>query len=535
MSDIDLKSKLKIPYNKVVLVVLDGFGVNFNSPETTWIYAKRPNFEEIEKFYPFTILQASGLAVGLPWGEEGNSEVGHLTMGAGQIIYHHLPRIINAIHDSSFFENEAFITAIEKVKNQGSLHIMGLFSSGSVHAYIDHLYALLKLASLRGAPKIYLHLFTDGRDAPPKEAQKFLPQLQERLRQKYPQVKIASLIGRNYSMDRDNNWDRIEQAYNLFVLGRGEQFHDPVSYIERQYAEGLTDEFIKPGFLADEKGTAVGRIQNGDSVIFFNYREDSARELTKAFVLEDFDKFAREKLDLLFVTMTEYEKGLPALVAFPPLRIENPLAKVISEAKLKQLHIAETEKYAHITYFFNGGKEKPFEGEERMLVASPRTAHFEEKPEMSGEEITKRVIQSLDKDYNFILVNFANGDMVGHAGDFQATIKTLEFLDSFVGRIKEKALEKNAVLVITGDHGNAEEKIYSSTGRTRTKHTTNPVPFYLVVNEAKKERPIDSGAIREKYNKIQGILTDVAPTVIELLGLKQPNEMTGVSLLDKLD
>ena len=530
-----LKEKLKIPYKTAVLVILDGFGVNVDSPHSTWVRAKRPTFEELEKFYPFTTLQASGIAVGLPWGEEGNSEVGHLTIGSGQAIFHHLPRIINAIYNGSFFENEAFLALSEKTKQGGSFHLMGLFSSGSVHAYIEHLYALLDFASAKKIPKVYLHLFTDGRDAPPLEAAKFLSQFQLRIQEKHPEAKIASLVGRHFAMDRDDNWDRIQKTYELLVSGQGNGFNDPVSYIESQYKKGIADEFIEPAFLTGEDGKPLGRIQNGDSVIFFNYREDSARELARAFVAEDFEKFQREKLDLLFTTMTEYEQDLPSLVAFPPLKIENPLAKVISEAGLKQLHIAETEKYAHITYFFNGGREKSFEGEERILVASPRAVHFEKKPEMSGFEITERVIEALDKNYGFILVNFANGDMVGHTGDSDATIKAIEFLDLFVAKIKEKVFEKNSVLLVTADHGNAEEKIYAASGRPRTKHTMNPVPFYFAAKEIKRDIPLNQEAIKEKYRKVEGIITDVAPAVLELLGLKKPNEMNGISILDKLE
>lgn len=531
----DLKEKLKIPYKTVVLIILDGFGVNVDSPHSTWTYAKRPTFEELEKFYPFTTLQASGIAVGLPWGEEGNSEVGHLTIGSGRAIFHHLPRIINAVYDGSFFENEAFLAAVEKTKQGGSLHLMGLFSSGSVHAYIEHIYALLDFVSVKKIPKVYLHLFTDGRDAPPTEAAKFLSQFQLRLQEKYPEAKIASLIGRHFAMDRDDNWDRVQKTYELFVLGKGEGFNEPVSYIESQYGKGITDEFIEPAFLIGEDGKPAGRIQNNDSVIFFNYREDSARELSRAFVAENFEEFQREKLSLLFATMTEYEQGLPSLVAFPPLKIETSLSKVISEAGLKQLHVAETEKYAHIAYFFNGGKEKSFEGEERILVASPRTVHFEEKPEMSGFEITERVVEALNKNYGFILVNFANGDMVGHTGDLDATVKAVEFLDSFVGKIKEKVFEKNFALLVTADHGNAEEKVYAASGRPRTKHTTNPVPFYFASKDARRDISLNQEAIKEKYRKVEGIITDIAPAVLELLGLKKPAEMSGVSILDKLE
>lgn len=530
----DLKSRLKIPYKSLVLCVLDGFGVNPKNLESTWRYANRPNFEEIEANYPFTTLIASGVAVGLPWGEEGNSEVGHLTMGAGRAIYNHLPRISNALQDKSFFQNPALLEAVKRVKEPGlTLHFIGLFSSGSVHAYIDHLYGLLDLAKENGLSSIYLHLFTDGRDAPPDEARKFLEQLEERLFLKYPFAKIASIVGRNFAMDRDEHWDRIESAYRLFTEGKGNIFKRASEYVKGRYEKGITDEFIEPGALIDENKQLTGRIKNGDSLIFFNFREDSMRELVSAFTLNDFDKFSREKLDLLCVTMTEYDRRFPVLTAFPPLIVEYPLARIVSEAGLKQLHIAETEKYAHVAYFFNGGKEKPFLNEERILIPSPKTAHFDETPEMSAEKICEMVIRSLDK-YDFILVNFANGDMVGHTGNFEATVKAIEALDGAVGKLKRAILEKNGALVITSDHGNAEEKIYIQTARPRTKHTANPVPFYLVAKDTKREEGRPENEIEAKYRKTEGTLSDIASTILELLKLKIPAEMTGRSLLEKL-
>lgn len=518
----------------VILAVLDGYGVNPKATESTWRQAARPNFQFIEKFYPFTTLQASGAAVGLPWGEEGNSEVGHLTMGAGRVLYTHLPRIIMAIRDGSFFQNQAFQKAVSHVKkNNSRLHLLGLFSSGSVHAYADHIYALLELARKNEITEVFLHLFTDGRDAPAREAAKFFASLEARLAQDYPTFKIASVVGRHFVMDRDNHWDLIERAYNLLVLAKGDPYESASLHIEKNYKKNLTDEFVEAGFLT-ENGKAVGRIQNGDSAIFFNYREDSVRELTGAFVNESFDKFPRQKItDLLFTTMTEYDRGFAAEVAFKPLNIENPLAKIISDAGLKQLHIAETEKYAHVTYFFNGGQERPFKNEERILAPSLQTPHFDEHPEMSAALISDQIISSLNK-YDFILANFANADMVGHSGSFESTVKALEALDDAVGKIMPAILEAGGVLVLTGDHGNAEEKHYRLSGEKRTKHTTNPVPFYIVSQKFKRERKREDENILKNYSEIRGTLTDIAPTILELLNLKAPPEMTGVSLLPKL-
>ena len=521
-------------YKPVVLVVLDGYGVNTKIPESTWRQAKRPNFERLEKFYPFTALQASGVAVGLPWGEEGNSEVGHLTIGAGRVIYTHLPRIIMSIHDGSFFENKAFLKAAEHVKkNRSKLHLVGLFSSGSVHSYADHLYALLELARKKDLKEVCLHLFTDGRDSSPTGAAKFFSFLEARLEREYPFAKIVSVIGRHFAMDRDGHWDSIEKTYNLLVSAEGRPYEGASIYVAEEYKKGLSDEFVEPGFLA-EGGNPSGRIQDNDAVIFFNYREDSARELARAFVADGFDEFPRKKIaNLLFATMTEYDPGFAAEVAFDPISIDRSLSKVISDAGFTQLHIAETEKYAHVTYFCNGGKEKAYPGEDRILVPSLPTAHFDEAPEMSAGAITEKVLESLTK-YDFILVNFANADMVGHTGNFDATIKAIETLDTVVGGITTKVLEMNGAVIITGDHGNAEEKLYRVSAEKRTKHTTNPVPFFIVTKdfELKSER-LPEG-ISENYSIVKGTLTDIAPTVLELIGLNKPAEMTGVSLVKKV-
>ena len=526
---------ISMSYKPVVLIVLDGVGVNTTDTETPFSLANIPTWREIEAYWPFTTLRASGVAVGLPWGEEGNSEVGHLTMGSGRVVYHHLPRIINAIHEGTFFENEAFLKAITHVKERGSqLHIMGLFSSGSVHAYVDHLYALMDLAERQGIEHVVLHLFTDGRDASPDEGVVLLGQLLERIPKLYPHAIIASLLGRFFAMDRDENWDRIERAYNLLTKGVGKSFTDPVAYMRESYKAGVFDEFIEPAYLADVDGAPVGRMQEGDAAIFFNFREDSEREITSAFVDNNFPYFVRQKIDnFLFVTMTEYDAHFATEVAFPPIAIDRPLAEVIANAKKRQVHIAETEKYAHITYFFNGGRERPFEGEERVLIQSPHASHFNEHPEMAAAKVTDAIIEAIPK-YDFILANFANGDMVGHAGDFEATIKALEVLDFSLGKIIPEILAAGGALIITGDHGNAEEKRYRVTAEPRTKHTINPVPFFLIAQDMRFERPRSTADIQKSYEEIGGVLTDVAPSILELMNLEKPGEMMGMSLVARL-
>ncbi|OGF82431.1 phosphoglycerate mutase (2,3-diphosphoglycerate-independent) [Candidatus Giovannonibacteria bacterium RIFCSPLOWO2_01_FULL_46_13] len=514
----------------VVLIILDGFGVS-QDPESTFWVARRNNFERFEKSYPFTTLQASGIAVGLAWGEEGNSEVGHLILGAGKTIYHHLPRISIAIQDGTFFKNESFKKVSAKIKeNNGALHLMGLFSSGSVHAYPDHLYALLEFAKRENLNKVYLHLITDGRDAPSREAKNFVASLEERISKVYPFAKIASIVGRDYAMDRDNDWDKIGKTYNLFVKGEGNKFESASKYLDEEYKKEITDEFIEPGY----DGSEESRIKNGDGAIFFNFREDSARELTQAFTLPSFDKFPREKLsDLFFVTMTEYEARSPALAAFGPLDAFTPFAKVLSDNNIKQFHIAETDKYAHVTYFFNGGNESPFPGEDRFLAPSLPSSHYDRTPEMSARKITEEVLRRLD-DYQFILINFANADMVGHTGSFEATVKALETLNDEVGKIVDQVLEKGGTVLITGDHGNAEEKRYRVTGEKKTKHSLNPVPLFLLDKKFERDRPREKEEILKDYAKVGGVISDVAPTILELMKIPKPPDMTGISLLEKI-
>ncbi len=518
----------------MVLVVFDGFGVNTLPGESPMQIAKKPTIEELDRNYLMTTLQASGLAVGLPWGEEGNSEVGHLTMGAGRVLYHHLPRIVVSIQDGTFFENQVLRDASMHVKtNSGTFHIMGLYSTGSVHAYVDHMYALLEFAKREGIEKVALHLFGDGRDAPVREMKTFLPLLEERLKTEYPKVSIDSIIGRHFSMDREERWEFTEQAYNCLVGKSGVPYDSTRKFIDTSYTAGVTDEFFTPAWHADETGKVLGRVQSGDALIFFNFREDSIRQLAHAFVDHDFDKFVRAPLtNVFFVTMTEYEKGLAANVAFPPLDIEWPLSRVISYASKKQLHIAETEKYAHVTYFFNGGKEAPYPGEDRKLIPSARVP-FDTKPEMSAREITDVVLSELPN-YDFMLINYANADMVGHTGNFEATVKAIETLDECLAKVVAKVLELGGALVMTGDHGNAEEKRYRITGEPRTKHSSNPVPFYVVGGQFKRKTPRTDSEVKETISKVEGVLSDVAPTILDLMGLEVPAEMTGINLLPRL-
>lgn len=524
---------------QVVLLILDGWGEGEKTLANPLTMANLPTLLGIERFYPKILLNASGISVGLLWGEPGNSEAGHLNLGAGQIIYQYLPRIILAIRNGSFFRNPAFIKASGHVKkNNSRLHVMGLFSSGSVHAYSDHLYAMLDFAKREGvSERTFVHIFTDGRDAPPKESKKMVSDLEKKIKQDGI-GRIGSIMGRKYSMNRNDEWELTQAAYKLLTDGEGEKIENAAEYIAASYKNGLTDEYIKPAIVEGHQATLGGLnpprnpfIQDGDAVIFFNYREDSARQLTKAFVMDDFNEFPRKKLrNLFFVTMTEYEKGLPNVeIAFRPIKIIKPLAKVISNAGLRQLHIAETEKYAHITYFFNGMKEKPFAGEDRILVPSHKVSSFAEVPEMKTYDIAAKVVKALKlKRYAFILANFASADMVGHTGNFEAGIKAAEAVDKAMKGIKDAALEHDVVLIVSSDHGNIEEMRDINTGEEKTEHTINPVPFYLVG----KEYWHSGGLTPVRGDETPaGILADVAPTIIELLGLEKPNSMTGESLL----
>jgi len=505
----------------IVLVVLDGWGLGKNETGNAIAQAKLPTIDELNNFYPHVALQASGISVGLPWEETGNSEVGHITLGAGRIIYQSMPRINMEIQSGEFFKNPAFLSAIGHAKKSGSsLHLMGLVSKGAAHSSMEHLYALLELAKKENFPKVFVHAFLDGRDSSPTSGVEAIQNLQKKMRD-FGVGKIASLCGRSIAMDRNNNWNQIEQAYNLLTEGAGASITDPIDYLKKSYAKKIYDEYIEPAFVDQDS-----RIKEKDSVIFFNFREDRARQLTKAFVKKDFSQFKRKIIpDLDFVTMTDYEKGLPVKVAFPPIIVTDPLGKVLSENNLKQLRIAETEKFAHVTYFFNGGSEKPFPQEDRSIVDSQKIDNYANAPEMKAAEITKKVLDNLNK-YDFILVNYANADMVGHTGDEKSAIKAVETIDACLARLIESVTKNNGALLVTADHGNVEEMKNNLNGKENTEHSKNPVPLWFITNENKKKRKEDF--------EVSGLLSDVAPTILDILKLKKPAEMTGESLLSLL-
>lgn len=518
----------------VVLIVLDGYGIGPRSNSNAIYLAKKPNINKWIENYPVFSLQASGEAVGLSWGEVGNSEVGHLAIGSGQIIYQTLPRISRSILDGSFYQNETFLKVTAEVnKNNSALHVMGLLSDGGVHSYNEHAYALLEMAQQQKVKKVYFHLFLDGRDVGYNSAIDYIESLQETIN-RLGIGEIASLAGRFWAMDRDNNWDRIEASYKAIVAGSSKQtFDDPLRAVQSYYGQNIFDEQIPPTVITKDN-QPVGQVKNNDAVIFFNFRADRARQLTKAFVLPVFDKFNRGEYlsDLDFVTMTEYEKDLPVLIAFPPKMIQACLAKVISDAGLKQLHIAETEKYAHVTFFFNGGNEQVFPGEDRQIIPSQRVASYDEKPEMSAYQINSKIISEIEKNsYDFIVANYANADMVGHTGNLKATIKAVEILDELLGEVVNAVLNKNGVVVITADHGNAERKFNEHTGVIMKEHTTSAVPCLVIGNDyfGKVARGFSGGDLSQMT--ASGVLADVAPTILKIMGIKKPDEMTGRSLI----
>lgn len=519
----------------VVLIILDGWGIAPSSRSNAVTLAKTPAINELIKSYPAMTLQASGEAVGLSWGEIGNSEVGHLNLGSGKLIYQSLPRINREIATGNFFKNEKFLAAVKHAKkNKSALHLMGLLSSGGVHASIDHLFALLELCAKEKMDKVFIHVFLDGRDMPYNSGLGMVQKLEQQIKTNGI-GRIASVAGRFYAMDRDNHWERLVLAYNAIVAGTGEnQAADPEAAIQASYDKKVYDEEFIPTVIT-KNNKPITTIKNGDAVIFFNFRADRARQLTKAFVLPGFEKFKRDYLtDLYFVTMTEYESDLPVEVAFPPEKVEYPLARVLADAGLKQLHLAETEKYAHVTFFFNGGIEDQYGGEERILVPSPRVKSYADKPEMSAKEVVKKTVEAIVSDkYDFIVINFANGDMVGHTGDLKATIKACEVIDSCVKQITEAVLAKNGVALITADHGNVEELINLQSGLIDKEHSTYPVPFIIVGKEweGKNAGLPDSPGADLSLLQPSGILSDVAPTILKIMNLEKPAEMTGQSLI----
>ncbi|MDT8717896.1 2,3-bisphosphoglycerate-independent phosphoglycerate mutase [Clostridium sp. 19966] len=503
----------------VMLMILDGFGITDKVEGNAVKAANKPNYDGLFAKYPHTQLEASGLEVGLPKGQMGNSEVGHLNIGAGRIVYQELTRITKAIEDGDFFDNAALNTAVENaIKNNSSLHLMGLLSSGGVHSHIEHLKALLKLAKDKGLSKVYVHGFLDGRDVPPSSGKEFVTELENYMKE-INSGKIATLSGRYYAMDRDKRWERVELAYNAMVLSKGETASSAIEAVDKSYNDNKTDEFVLPTVILED-GKPVANIKSGDSVIFFNFRPDRAREITRSINDKVFDGFKRETLDLTFVTMTQYDSTIEGVkVAYLPQSYKNTLGEYVSSLGKKQLRIAETEKYAHVTFFFNGGVEEPNPGEERALISSPKVATYDLKPEMSAYEVTEELLKQLDADkYDMVILNFANPDMVGHTGIFEAAKAAIEAVDVCLGKIVNKVLEKDGAVFITADHGNAEQMIDYSTGAPMTAHTTDPVPFLYVANGATEMR--DGGR-----------LSDIAPTMLQVMGIEAPAEMTGKSLI----
>lgn len=509
----------------VVLMVLDGYGLNDKTEGNAIAMADTPVMDKLMVEYPFVKGNASGMAVGLPEGQMGNSEVGHMNIGAGRIIYQDLTRITKDIEDGTFFENKVLLQAMDNCKkNNSDLHLWGLLSDGGVHSHNSHLYGLLEMAKKNGLEKVYVHAFLDGRDTPPASGKDYVAELEAKMKE-IGVGKVASLSGRYYAMDRDNNWDRVKMAYDSLVTGEGVKATDAVQAMADSYANDKTDEFVLPTVITDEKGEPLSLVKNGDSVIFFNFRPDRARELTRAFCDDKFEGFERANgfFPLTFVVFTEYDVTIPnKIVAFHKVEINNTFGEFLAENGLKQLRTAETEKYAHVTFFFNGGVEEPNEGEDRLLVNSPKVATYDLQPEMSAYKVCEGLVDAIKSDkYDVIIVNFANPDMVGHTGVEVAAIQAIEAVDECVGKVVDAIKEVDGQMFICADHGNAEQLIDYETKQPFTAHTINPVPFILVNYD-------DGYTLREG-----GCLADIAPTLIEMMGMTQPEEMTGKSLLLK--
>ena len=507
--------------NKVTaLIILDGWGMGPDYEGNAIKRAKTPNFDLLMRKYPNTSLSASGYDVGLPKGQMGNSEVGHLNIGAGRIVYQDFTRITKSIEEGEFQKNKALLSAMDYVKsNNSTLHLIGLLSDGGVHSHNTHLYSLIELAKQNGINDVQIHCITDGRDVSPTSSPNFIKDLQKQIK-KIGVGHIASIMGRYYAMDRNRQWDRVELAYNALVKGVGELYKDPLQAIQTSYQNGITDEFIRPLLIEKEDGQ-LGIIKDNDAIICFNFRPDRVRQITRAFVDEDFDYFQRKKVNIKYVCMTLYDKTIENVeIAYEPHFVKNTLGEYLSTLDIKQLRIAETEKYAHVTYFFNGEIETPFKNEVRILIPSPDVPTYDLKPEMSAFELKNMVMEQLDKDvYQFMLINFANPDMVGHTGDIEAAVKAVEAVDKCLGEIVNYIIKSDGTAIITADHGNCEEMLDKSTLDTITSHTTNRVPFIVVDTKKVKLR--------------EGILADIAPTVLELMGLEKPVEMTGKSLILK--
>lgn len=500
----------------IALIIMDGYGINKNTEGNAIAAAKKPNLDKYFAQYPNTQLSASGLDVGLPDGQMGNSEVGHTNIGAGRVVYQMLVKITKDINDGKINDVKALSDAMDAAKANGkALHLMGLLSNGGVHSHNEHLYGLLRMAKKKGLEKVYVHTFLDGRDVPPTSGAEFMEQLETEIKE-IGVGSIATIMGRFYAMDRDNAWDRVEKAYKAIVNGEGIQETDAVTAVKNSYANDITDEFVIPT-VVDKNGM----VKEGDSVIFFNFRPDRARQITRTFVDPDFSGFARTYFPVNFVCMTQYDESMPNVtVAYPPESLEMTFGEYVSKKGLTQLRIAETQKYAHVTFFFNGGEEKQFESEERILIKSPDVETFDMKPEMSAYEVTDAVVDAINSDkFDVIILNYANCDMVGHTGIIDAAVKAVEAVDECVGKMVDAILAKGGQAIITADHGNADCLIDPETKAPFTAHTTNPVPMIL----------IGAGDVKLKT----GRLCDLCPTMLDLMGLEKPEQMTGESLIVK--
>lgn len=507
----------------LALIILDGWGCAAESRGNAVSLARTPNFNRLLE-YPHATLAASGEAVGLPEGQMGNSEVGHLNIGAGRVVYQDITRISRAIRTGEFYANPVLIEALRRARDRGAaLHLFGLLSDGGVHSHLTHLFALLEMARSAQLPRVFIHAFLDGRDVPPASARSYIQSAEERCRL-LGTGQIATVTGRYYAMDRDRRWDRVAKAFDALAYGLGETAPSADAAVTQSYRKEVTDEFVFPTVILDERGHPRGRVRPGDTVIFYNYRADRAREITRAFVDRDFSGFERQSgyPDVHFVCMTQYDATIDAPVAFPPLSLQHTLGEVLAEHGLRQLRIAETEKYAHVTFFFNGGVETPNPGEDRILIPSPKVATYDLKPEMSAREVTAAVLAEIAKEkYDVIVLNYANPDMLGHTGNIAATVEALEAVDDCLGQVAQAVVSRGGVAIVTADHGNAEQMLEANGRDPHTAHTTNRVPLILAGQEYRGR------ALRQ-----DGALEDIAPTVLEILGITQPPEMTGRSLIE---
>jgi 2,3-bisphosphoglycerate-independent phosphoglycerate mutase len=502
------------------LIILDGFGCRDEEKGNAVAQAKKPNFDRLWKEFPNSHLLASGEAVGLPDGQMGNSEVGHMNIGAGRIVYQNFTRVNLAIREGEFEKNETFLSAVDHVKkHDSSLHLFGLLSDGGVHSHITHMYALLRLAAEHGLKKVYVHGFLDGRDVGPQTAEIYINETLEKMKE-YGVGEFATISGRYYSMDRDKRWERVEKCYRAMVYGEGPAYTNPLDVVKDSYEHKIYDEFVLPSVVTKENGEPAATIQDNDAVIFYNFRPDRAIQISNTFTNEDFRPFDRGEKHpkgLFFVCLTHFSESVDGYVAFKPTGLDNTFGEVMAQNNLKQLRIAETEKYPHVTFFFNGGREEPFPGEERILINSPKVATYDLQPEMSAYEVTEALIKEIEADkFDVIILNFANPDMVGHSGMLEPTIKAIETVDECLGKVVDAILAKGGETIITADHGNADEVI-TIEGNPMTAHTTNPVP--VIVTKPNIELRND------------GILADLAPTLLHMLGLEKPAEMTGTSII----